>query len=180
MSRTAVGIAVVLAAVVGVGVVLLGALTVAIALLVIVVLVAVLTLWSAKTSSGRRAAGVVGARVGRTRLGRRMARAALRSQAERAGIRTVDAAGRPLTDAEIQLALSDTPEARAIQRQLRGLNPQQRAQALRMLNNQIEAQRTGAATPPGATPPIPGARSGSRSSQQRKQVEKRRAARKRR
>ena len=49
-----------------------------------------------------------------------------------------------LSDVELQLELTDTPETRVIKRQLRTMNPQQRAQALRMLQAQAdEAQRTG-------------------------------------
>ena len=56
--------------------------------------------------------------------------------------------GVPLSDFELQLELTDSPEARQLKKQLRGMNPQQRAQALRMLENQAaEAQRTGI-TPP--------------------------------
>ena len=65
-----------------------------------------------------------------------MARGQLRAEANRRGIPTVDAIGRELSDVELQLELTDTPETRVIKRQLRTMNPQQRAQALRMLQAQ--------------------------------------------
>jgi hypothetical protein len=118
----------------------------------LVVVVALLLLVVAKTAIGRRAGTAVGRRVIRTRAGRRMASAQLRAEAKRKGIRTTDPFGRELSDVELQLELVDTPETRAIRRQLRTMNPQQRAQALRMLASQSEeAQRTGVA--PQAPPP---------------------------
>ena len=82
-----------------------------------------------------------------------MARGQLRAEAKRRGIRTTDAIGRELSDVELQLELTDTPETRTIKRQLRTMNPQQRAQALRMLQAQAdEAQRTGV-TPAAMRPP---------------------------
>jgi hypothetical protein len=80
------------------------------------------------------------------KTGKRMARAQLNAQAKRQGIPTTDAAGRPLSEIELQLAVLDTPEARAIKKQLRAMNPRQRAQALRMMQAQAdEAARTGVA-----------------------------------
>ena len=74
-------------------------------------------------------------------------------EAKRRGIDTTDAIGRVRSDVELQLELTDTPETRAIKRQLRTMNPQQRAQALRMLQAQAdEAQRTGVAPPPVKAP----------------------------
>jgi hypothetical protein len=119
----------------------------------LVVLVALVALFVAKTSAGKRAGTAVGKRVLKTRLGQRMARGQLRSEAKRRGINTTDAIGRELTDVELQLELTDTPETRTIKRQLRNMNPQQRAQALRMLQAQAdEAQRTGV-TPTAVRPP---------------------------
>jgi len=119
----------------------------------LVVIVALLALFVAKTSTGKRAGTAVGKRVLKTRLGARMARGQLRSEAKRRGINTTDAIGRELTDVELQLELTDTPETRTIKRQLRNMNPQQRAQALRMLQAQAdEAQRTGVA-PAAVRPP---------------------------
>ena len=75
--------------------------------------------------------------------------AQVRAEAKRKGIPTTDAAGRQLSDFELQLEITDTPEARQLKKQLKTMNPQQRAQALRMLENQAaEAQRTGVTPPP--------------------------------
>jgi hypothetical protein len=121
----------------------------------IVVLLGLIALFVAKTSAGKRAGTAVGKRVLKTRLGARMARGQLRAEARRRGINTTDAIGRELTDVELQLELTDTPETRVIKRQLRTMNPQQRAQALRMLQAQSdEAQRTGVA-PAAVRPPKP-------------------------
>src|SRR5690242_4644362 len=112
----------------------------------IVVLLALLLLFMSKTPPGRRLAEQLGRRVAGTRIGRRMAMAQVRAEAKRKGISTTDAAGRPLSDFELQLELTNTPEAQQLKKQLRTMNPQQRAQALRMLENQAaEAQRTGVA-----------------------------------
>jgi hypothetical protein len=121
----------------------------------LVLILALLSLWVAKTSTGKRAGTALGKRVLKTRLGARMARGQLRAEANRRGIRTTDAIGRELSDVELQLELTDTPETRVIKRQLRTMNPQQRAQALRMLQAQAdEAQRTGVA-PPAVRAPKP-------------------------
>jgi hypothetical protein len=121
----------------------------------IVLVLALLALFVAKTPPGKRAGMAVGKRVLKTRVGQRMARGQLRSEAKRRGIATTDAAGRELSDVELQLEISDTPETRQIKRQLRTMNPQQRAQALRMLQAQAdEAQRTGV-TPPQMAAPRP-------------------------
>src|SRR3954470_10425735 len=115
----------------------------------IVLLLGLLLLFMSKTPPGRRLAEKIGRRVATTRLGRRMAMAQVRAEAKRKGIPTTDAAGRTLSDFELQLEIADTPEARQLKKQLRTMNPQQRAQALRMLENQAaEAQRTGVAPPP--------------------------------
>jgi hypothetical protein len=122
----------------------------------IVLVLALLALFVAKTGPGKRAGASVGKRVLKTRVGRRMARGQLRSEAKRRGIATTDALGRELSDVELQLEISDTPETRQIKRQLRTMNPQQRAQALRMLQAQAdEAQRTGVAPPQMAAPRAP-------------------------
>lgn len=122
----------------------------------LVLIVALLALFVAKTAAGKRAGTAVGKRVLKTRLGQRMARGQLRNEAKRRGIATTDAIGRELSDVELQLELTDTPETRTIKRQLRTMNPQQRAQALRMLQAQAdEAQRTGVAPPPVRPPKAP-------------------------
>ena len=122
----------------------------------LVLIVALLALFVAKTGPGKRAGTAVGKRVLKTRLGQRMARGQLRNEAKRRGISTTDAIGRELSDVELQLELTDTPETRTNKRQLRTMNPQQRAQALRMLQAQAdEAQRTGVAPPPVRPPKAP-------------------------
>jgi hypothetical protein len=119
----------------------------------LVLVVALLALFVGKTATGKRAGTAVGKRIVKTRVGKRMARGQLRAEANRRGIATVDAIGRELSDVELQLELTDTPETRVIKRQLRTMNPQQRAQALRMLQAQAdEAQRTGV-TPQAVRPP---------------------------
>ena len=119
----------------------------------LVLIVALLALFVGKTETGKRAGTAVGKRIVKTRIGKRMARGQLRAEANRRGIPTVDAIGRELSDVELQLELTDTPETRVIKRQLRTMNPQQRAQALRMLQAQAdEAQRTGV-TPQAVRPP---------------------------
>jgi hypothetical protein len=116
---------------------------------VIVLVLALLLLFMSKTPPGKRLAEKLGRRLAGTRVGRRMAMAQVRAEAKRKGIPTTDAAGRQLSDFELQLEIADTPEARQLKKQLRTMNPQQRAQALRMLENQAaEAQRTGVAPPP--------------------------------
>jgi hypothetical protein len=122
----------------------------------LVVVLALLALFVGKTAVGKRAGMAVGKRVLKTRVGGRLARGQLRAEAKRRGIPTTDAIGRELSDVELQLELTDTPETRTIKRQLRTMNPQQRAQALRMLQAQAdEAQRTGVAPPPVAPPRAP-------------------------
>jgi hypothetical protein len=117
--------------------------------IVIVLVLALLLLFMSKTPPGKRLAGTLGRRLAGTRVGRRMAMAQVRAEAKRKGIPTTDAAGRQLSDFELQLEITDSPEARQLKKQLKTMNPQQRAQALRMLENQAtEAQRTGVTPPP--------------------------------
>jgi hypothetical protein len=121
----------------------------------LLVVLGLFSLFVAKTSVGKRVGTSIGKKVLKTRIGQRLARGQLRAEAKRRGIPTVDAIGRELSDVELQLEISDTPETRQIKRQLRTMNPQQRAQALRMLQAQAdEAQRTGV-TPPQMAPPRP-------------------------
>ena len=119
----------------------------------LVLIFALLALFVGKTATGKRAGTAVGKRIVKTRIGKRMARGQLRAEANRRGIATVDAIGRELTTSSCSSELTDTPETRVIKRQLRTINPQQRAQALRMLQAQAdEAQRTGV-TPQAVRPP---------------------------
>ena len=117
-------------------------------------LAAILLLLASKTSWGNRIARNVGRKLVKTRLGKRIATAQLRSAAKRQGIPMTDPLGRPLSDFELQIELVDTPEMQALKKQLRAMNPQQRGQMIRMLERQAEeAERTGVAPPQMAPPP---------------------------
>lgn len=116
------------------------------ALIAVAVLVGLLGLFSlfvAKTGPGKKIGEKIGVKLMRTRLGGRLMRSQLRAAARKAGVPLKDPTGRPRSDIEIQLDLYDTPETRQIKQQLRGLNPAQRAQMLRMLESQSEAARRG-------------------------------------
>ena len=126
----------------------------------VLLVVGLTTLLVAKTSFGRRAGAAVWRPIGRTRIGRRIARRQLRWAAKARGISLTDPTGRPLSDIELQLELVDTPEVREIKRQLKGMNPRQRAQALRMMQAQAdEVARTGIPPVP-VKPPTPRQRYG--------------------
>src|SRR5829696_3280628 len=126
-----------------------------IALVAILLILGLLVLLSAKTAFGRRGAMWVGTRVGRTRLGRRMARAQLRAAARRQGIPLVDPLGRELSDVELQLELDDSPQGQILKRQLKGMNPQRRAEAIRMLEAQADAVARGETMPENLQAPRP-------------------------
>ena len=126
-----------------------------IALLVILAILGILILLTAKTAFGKRAAMSVGRRLGRTRLGRRMARAQLRAAARRQGIPLVDPLGREPSDGELQLELDDSPQGQMLKRQLKGMNPQRRAEALRMLEAQADAVARGEPMPENLQAPRP-------------------------
>lgn len=126
---------------------LLGTITGLIVDLSIVVVLILLGLFVAKTKAGRRVGEVVGRRLFRTRLGNRMSRSMIRNQAKRQGVALTDPAGRRLSDVELQLQLVDTPETRQIKQQLKRMNPQQRAQALRLMEAQMLAAQRGEVSP---------------------------------
>lgn len=110
----------------------------------LLVVLALFLLFVAKTGPGQRLGASLGRRLGKTRAGRRLASAQLRAEAKRKGIATTDPFGRELSDIELHLELVDNEETRAIKRQLKALPPQQRGQALRMMQRQAEeAARTG-------------------------------------
>jgi hypothetical protein len=153
MSRVGLGVALVVAVLIGLATWVVGVVPTLIAMLVLLLLTELFVLFVSRTSPGKRLGQALGMRLGRTRVGKRMARASMRAQAEKRGIPTVDRAGRPLSDVELQLELADTPEAQAIKRQLRGMNPQQRAQALRMMAAQMESAAAGNPIPQPAPPP---------------------------
>ena len=83
-----------------------------------------------------------------------MARAQLRAAARRQGIPLVDPLGRELSDVELQLELDDSPQGQMLKRQLKGMNPQRRAEALRTPNwprpTPIRPRRAYAREPAGA------------------------------
>ena len=126
-----------------------------IGLLVILVILGILLLLTAKTEFGKRGAMAVGRRVGRTRLGRRIARSQLRAAARRQGIPLVDPLGRELSDVELQLELDDSPQGQMLKRQLKGMNPQRRAEAIRMLEAQADAVARGETMPENLQAPRP-------------------------
>ncbi len=113
----------------------------------IVVVLVVIGLLVAKTKPGRKVGASIGRRLFRTRLGNRMSRSMIRNQAKRAGVALTDPGGRRLSDVELQLQLVDTPETRQIKQQLKRMNPQQRAQALRLMEAQMLAAQRGDVSP---------------------------------
>ena len=118
----------------------------------IVLVLVIVGLFLAKTPPGKKVSEVLGRRLFRTRLGNRISRSMIRSQAKRKGVSLVDPTGRKLSDVELQLQLVDTPETRQIKQQLKRMNPQQRAQALRMMEAQmLAAQRGEVSTDPQTT-----------------------------
>jgi hypothetical protein len=102
----------------------------------------VFLLWVSKTKSGEKVGNWIALRLYKTRLGKRMARSQLRAEARKKGVPLFDPAGRERSELELQLDLFDTPETRIIKQQLKGMNPIQRAHALRQMEAQAEAART--------------------------------------
>jgi hypothetical protein len=137
-----------------------------IVVLVLVVVVTALLLWVSKTKSGAAVGQKIAGRLYTTRVGKRLARSQLRAEARKRGVPLLDATGRERSEIELQLDLFDTPETRLIKQQLKGMNPVQRAQALRMMEAQAEAARVGGQDPAqlsetvrrGAEPPRPSGR----------------------
>lgn len=153
MSRVGLAVALGAALLIGIATWVFGVIETLVVMLVLLLLTVLFVLFVSRTARGRRLGQKLGMRLGRTRVGKRMASASLRAQAEKRGIPTVDRAGRPLSDVELQLELADTPEAQLIKRQLRGMNPQQRAQALRMMTAQMEGAAAGRTVPSPPSPP---------------------------
>jgi len=145
-------------------------------LLGFLVLAGLALLLASKTAFGKRIAERISMRLARTRYGKRMIASSLRAQARKAGVRTVDPAGRPLSDVELTLELYDTPETRQIKQQLKTMTPQQRSATLRMLEAQQDALRMGQEPPKVAAPTVrpgfpggnPARRQGGSSSRKRK------------
>ncbi len=122
-----------------------------IGLLVLVALLGIFSLFVAKTAAGKKVGERIGMWLFKRRFGQRLMRSQMHAAARKQGVALRDATGRKRSDVELQLDLYDTPETQMIRQQLRGMNPVQRAQFLRMLEAQSEAQRRGEA------PPLPGA-----------------------
>ena len=101
------------------------------------------SLWVSKSAAGRRVGEKIGMRLFKTRFGKRMMRSQLRAQARKQRVPLKDPTGRVRSDVELQLDLYDTPETRLLKQQMRGMNPQQRAQFVRMLEAQSDAQQRG-------------------------------------
>jgi hypothetical protein len=117
---------------------------------ILVGLFALFSLWVAKTAAGRKVGEKLGLRLARTRLGKKLMRSQMRAQAKKQGVALTDPTGRQRSDVELQLDLYDTPETRMLKQQMRSMNPQQRAQFIRMLEAQSEAQQRGDLTQPQA------------------------------
>lgn len=143
----AAGIAIAVAAVFGLLSLVIGWVWTVGILVGIVVVLGLFLLAANRTAWGKRLAQAIGIRLYRTRLGKRLASSQLRSQAERSGVATTDRMGRKLSDIELQIEMADTPETQLLKKQLKAMNPQQRAQALRMLQAQMDAV-TGSGTAP--------------------------------
>jgi hypothetical protein len=104
-----------------------------IGLLVVLLLV---TLWLTRTKRGNKVAEKIMLRLLKTRFGPRIRRWQIRTYAKQQGVSLTDASGRERTEMELMLEVS--PEAEGLRKQLRTMNPQQRAQAMRMLAAQQE------------------------------------------
>jgi hypothetical protein len=98
-------------------------------------------LFVSRTKAGAAVGQRIAGRLYRTRLGKRFADSQMRVQARRKGVPLTDASGRKRSPIELQLDLYDTPEIRLIKQQLKGMNPVQRMQALRMMEAQTDAVR---------------------------------------
>ena len=118
-----------------------------ITLIVLVALLGIFSLFVAKTAAGKKVGERIGMWLFKRKFGARLVRSQIHAAARKQGVPLRDATGRKRTDVELQLDLYDTPETQMIKQQLRGMNPVQRAQFLRMLEAQSEAQRRGEGPP---------------------------------
>jgi hypothetical protein len=111
-----------------------GSIVAAIGLIGFLVVLLVFTLWLSRTKRGNKVAEKIMLRLMKTRFGPRLRRWQLRTYAKQQGVSLTDASGRERSELELMLEVS--PEAEGIRRQLKTMNPQQRAQAMRMLQAQ--------------------------------------------
>jgi hypothetical protein len=102
----------------------------------LLVLLLLATLWMTRTKRGNKVAEKIMVRLLKTRFGPRIRRWQIRTYAKQQGVSLTDPTGRERTEMELMLEVS--PEAEHIRKQLRTMNPQQRAQAMRMLAAQQE------------------------------------------
>jgi hypothetical protein len=94
------------------------------------------TLWLTRSKRGNKVAEKIMVRLLKTRFGPRLRSWQIRTYAKSQGVSLTDATGRERSEMELMLEVS--PEAEHIRKQLRTMNPQQRAQAMRMLAAQQE------------------------------------------
>ena len=111
----------------------------------LLVLLLLVTLWLTRSKRGNKVAEKIMMRLLKTRFGPRLRRWQVRTYAKQQGVSLTDATGRERTEMELMLEVS--PEAEHIRKQLRTMNPQQRAQAMRMLAAQQELVDTRRARP---------------------------------
>ena len=107
------------------------------------------TLWLTRSKRGNKVAEKIMMRLLKTRFGPRLRSWQIRTYAKSQGVSLTDATGRERSEMELMLEVS--PEAEHIRKQLRTMNPQQRAQAMRMLAAQQELVDKGEIDP--ANPP---------------------------
>ncbi len=127
----------------------LGSLTAAIVVIGFLVLLLLGTLWLTRSKRGNKIAEKIMMRLLKTRFGPRLRSWQIRTYAKSQGVSLTDATGRERSEMELMLEVS--PEAEHIRKQLRTMNPQQRAQAMRMLAAQQELVDKGEIDP--ANPP---------------------------
>jgi len=102
----------------------------------LLVVLLLFTLWLTRTKRGNKVAEKIMMRLLKTRFGPRLRRWQVRTYAKQQGVSLTDPTGRERTEMELMLEVS--PEAEHIRKQLRTMNPQQRAHAMRMLAAQQE------------------------------------------
>jgi hypothetical protein len=115
----------------------------------VLVVLLLVTLWLTRSKRGNKVAEKIMMRLLKTRFGPRLRSWQIRTYAKQQGVSLTDPSGRERTEMELMLEVS--PEAEHIRKQLRTMNPQQRAQAMRMLAAQQELVDKGEIDP--ANPP---------------------------
>lgn len=123
----------------------LGSIGAAVAIIGLLVVLLLFTLWMTRTKRGNKVAEKILTRLLKTRFGPRIRRWQIRTYAKQQGVSLTDPTGRERTEMELMLEVS--PEAEGIRKQLRTMNPQQRAQAMRMLAAQQELMDRGEIDP---------------------------------